>query len=655
MLGRWDPPPLTRLDLLVAAALAAASAGLFATTFSGQVAVGDSPESVAGIESLGILHAPGYPAYVLLARLFAEVVRVGDMTLRANLFSLVCAAAAVGVVYVLGRLVGSGRWGASVGALSLATATSFWFYAGYAKFYSLTALLIAASLALTLAWRHDGRTGWLVGAGLSVGVASGAAWQAAAMVVPALLVLALVGVERPRWRAVVAATAAAGLVTVALLGFVLVRAGQDPAVNWGGADSPDRLIELVRADDFDLTGKLLVGPAAARPAGQSGDGEDASGGSTSVGARSKLDPSRIGQQIERHAQLLVRETSLLLAVAAVVGLGLLVWRRRVVGLALIVALALNLVATLLLGVGPVRGFTSGLRYGGFLLTASVVLAVGVGVAVSELLRVVGSRLTPTPDRRSDGPVEPSPWFTVAGGAVVAAVVLVPPAIAHAEAADHDTPAFASDYATNVFSHVPDDGVLLVYGAERAFPLWHHQIVLGRDVGVDVVIVNQLGREWYAEQVEQRLGQRVPAPRGDGSAFAEAVAALDAERPVLLDLAASVNLRNVLAFEPGGLVAEVVEGERPGPVPVGPEVFEKAMEGYAKDGIFSHPARRRWPSDQLVDLYAFVEVEAASARFREGDLESAIRHSEIALLIDPTNRLARDNLRQVRELLERTRS
>ena len=76
-----------------------------------------APESVAGVKTVGILHAPGYPSYVLAGHLFGTIVAVGSWSLRTNLFSLVCATATVAAVYLVARLFGASRVGAAIGAL----------------------------------------------------------------------------------------------------------------------------------------------------------------------------------------------------------------------------------------------------------------------------------------------------------------------------------------------------------------------------------------------------------------------------------------------------------------------------------------------------------------------------------------------------------
>src|SRR4051794_18599519 len=92
-------PPDTNARRLLAGdvpwllAVAVGSAVMFAVTLTSRLPFGDGAESVAGVRDVGILHAPGYPAYVVLAKLFTIVEPFGSLTLRLNLFSIVCASA----------------------------------------------------------------------------------------------------------------------------------------------------------------------------------------------------------------------------------------------------------------------------------------------------------------------------------------------------------------------------------------------------------------------------------------------------------------------------------------------------------------------------------------------------------------------------------
>ncbi len=60
------------------------------------VYVGDSGELAAAVHTLGVAHPPGYPAYVLLGKLFSVLVPFGRPVWRLNLFSAVMTAVSVG-------------------------------------------------------------------------------------------------------------------------------------------------------------------------------------------------------------------------------------------------------------------------------------------------------------------------------------------------------------------------------------------------------------------------------------------------------------------------------------------------------------------------------------------------------------------------------
>jgi len=141
-----------RSEVVWMVAVAAAAAVVFVTTLSTSVSLGDAPESVAGVSSVGVLHAPGYPAYVVAARLFTWAVPIGSLAWRTNLFSAVCAVLTVVGVFRLARVVGASRPGAAIGGLTLALGTSFWFYAGFAKHDAFSLLLVVVSMVAVVEW-----------------------------------------------------------------------------------------------------------------------------------------------------------------------------------------------------------------------------------------------------------------------------------------------------------------------------------------------------------------------------------------------------------------------------------------------------------------------------------------------------------------------
>ncbi len=97
-------------ESLAAAAIAAI---IYGGTLAPTVGAGDSGELVLAADSLGIAHPPGYPLWVLLARLVA-LVPIGEVAWRVNALSALLSAAAVGLFYLLATRVALPRLPAAV-------------------------------------------------------------------------------------------------------------------------------------------------------------------------------------------------------------------------------------------------------------------------------------------------------------------------------------------------------------------------------------------------------------------------------------------------------------------------------------------------------------------------------------------------------------
>lgn len=604
------------------AGVALISAALFASTFDPRVDGGDAPESVAGVHSVGILHAPGYPAYVLLARAFSWVIPFGSLSARVNLFSTVCAISAVVLVYAIGREIGVPKPAAAVGALSLATATSFWFYAGFAKFYPLTSLLLAGAILSILRWGRGGSLWLLALAGACLGLASGASYQVVALALPGI-VLGVLLFRRGVLRPAAAGVLAAAVVSVGLWGFVYVRAGQDPAVNWGDASSFDRLVALISMRDFGWGAASFtsVGDQDARIA--------------------VTDLSRFPVQLGRYGLLLVREFSLALVVLAAAG----AWgsfRRisRPAASLLAGIFAVNILGALFaVGIGRPTGFDTGLVYGGFVLAASLVLALWIAIGAWMGLDAVQRWMVSTADqgRRRDRAQRRAALArradVVAAG--LAVVLLAGPALAHHGPASHDG-GVSEAYAADVLSAVPADGVLFVAGADAGFPLQYAQIVEGMRPDVDVVDAVGIVAPWYCEQVKERLDLRTEEC---GRTLIEMVIEAD-DRPVAFDSASTSFAARAYAVEPRGLISIVVPGE-PGVREVDAAAHAElvaAMDLTRVEGLADE-----WPFRSVAAAYvrALIDLAAPLAeQERYLEVQSVLEQAEA---IDPEDELVQRNL------------
>jgi hypothetical protein len=132
----------------------------------------DSAELAVGTWSLGIVHSPGCPLYLLIGRLFM-LLPAGDYAYRLSLLSVVAAAGTVGCVCrILIHLTGA-RWQALLTSWILAFSYYFWIWGVVAEIYALHFFFVALLLLLTLQWRQNPRPARLALIAFLFGLATG--------------------------------------------------------------------------------------------------------------------------------------------------------------------------------------------------------------------------------------------------------------------------------------------------------------------------------------------------------------------------------------------------------------------------------------------------------------------------------------------------
>ncbi len=218
---------------------------LYAAGACPTIYVGDSGELVAAVHTLGIPHPSGYPLYVLLGKLWTLALPVGWIAWRMSLFSAACAAAAVALLYRLGRRAGLAVVAALLAAGLLAAGPSFWSQANVQRVYALNALFFVAALGLAFEWHRERREGRLLAA-LFV-AALGAANHTYMAVFWLALALSAASLEpgllrRPRTLMRAAAVSAAGLLPYL---YLPLRSRADPALDWGDPESAGALLATV--------------------------------------------------------------------------------------------------------------------------------------------------------------------------------------------------------------------------------------------------------------------------------------------------------------------------------------------------------------------------------------------------------------------------
>ncbi len=197
----------------------------------------DSSELATGAATLGIVHAPGYPLYLLVAHLFT-LLPIGDVGFRVNLFSALCLSATAPILFDgLRRLTGERIMAAAV-ALMFVFSYYVWAAGVAAEVYASQIVTVALCLLLAarMVTEPDARGGLALAMGAAVGVAV-AMHPSSALMAPAVALLYL-GLGVSLRRSAAAAVIALVIFAASLLYFPL-RAAANPALNLAGSYAAD--------------------------------------------------------------------------------------------------------------------------------------------------------------------------------------------------------------------------------------------------------------------------------------------------------------------------------------------------------------------------------------------------------------------------------
>ena len=136
----------------------------YSVTLAPTVIWGDSAALV--LASLhGSLHLSGpvdHPLFILAGRYFSLL--PGDVARNVNFEASVFGALAVMLVYRCGRVLGTSRLAAAIGAAALCVSHAFWLHSVIAEVYTANAFFLAATLNLLLEWKRRQRWPWLAAA-----------------------------------------------------------------------------------------------------------------------------------------------------------------------------------------------------------------------------------------------------------------------------------------------------------------------------------------------------------------------------------------------------------------------------------------------------------------------------------------------------------
>jgi hypothetical protein len=438
----WDPVTERPVAPSVAARLAplvafAASLALYLRTLMPGMAFDDWGEMQTVPHILGIAHPTGYPTYILSAWLF-ELLPLGSIAFRANLFAAVCVAVALAAMTSTTVRLGVRPVIAVAVAIATGAIGTIWASAVVAEVNALHLALLALLVDRALAWAEVRRTRDLAFGGLLIGLALGnhllSAFSAPFLVLFALWAGRWTLIERKRLLLVPVLT---GLLGLAVYAYIPIAATFSPALPYNHPTTWSGFVFLVTGEQFrgQYDGLFTI---------------------SSLG--------RLADGMPELWQVALARATAIVPGAGIIGLLVLLLRRPALGLALagVVLVGLDI-------------WSNYLHLEHYLLVPWLILGIGTAVTAEAIARGLAARAP----RRVGGE-------KLAGvGALAAVALAVAMVLANLPAADRSGDHTGQDYVDSMFGVLPQGAAILSFWGGSS-PLWHAQQVLGERPDVLVV-------------------------------------------------------------------------------------------------------------------------------------------------------------------------
>jgi len=237
MKNRFDPILVFVLSLI-----------LYLLTLPKSVLPGDSGELIAASRTLSVAHPPGYPLYLMLGKIFSSVIAWGSMAQRYNLLSAVLVAVTLALVYTLLADLRVRRPIAISVCLALGTLEAFWLQATTAEVYALNGLFTTLLLLVAVRGRRFGQRSFLI-----IGITGGLALSHhLSMIYPLICALGVltIGLRIKPTARTLALSIVLGLIGLSAWLYIPIRASLDPPLVWGRTDTLSGFLSHITAQGY---------------------------------------------------------------------------------------------------------------------------------------------------------------------------------------------------------------------------------------------------------------------------------------------------------------------------------------------------------------------------------------------------------------------
>lgn len=582
---------------------------VYMATLAPSVTFFDSGEFLTATASLGSAHSPGYPLFLMYAKIFTWL-PLGNIAFRINVATAVSSSLACLMVYILTTtmlkkeaLLEDERFNAiAVKCAGLAAAISFgvtprlWLQSNHDKPYPLLAFIVAIVFYLLLQWQEQYREGnerpaYVYVCTFLAGLAM-ALHQTIVLLLPAWFLMIVL----TDWRMITRFKEIILAIAFALLGFAVhlylpLRALSNPILNWGDSKTVEQF----------LWHFLRKGYPSEPPV---------------------RDLALLWEQIK--AFNVPREFTWVGAALTVLGLVWLWKRNRIVLIAYLAS-----VAVFLLVIAGYFNTPLDLIFltEEFFTPLYLLTAVMVGVGLFYLLDYA-THTARLPER--------------IGAPVYAVVALLfftlPSALCAVNYYENDQHAnyIAYDYASNSLRSLPQNAVMFTWGDSGAFPLWYLQGVERMREDIDLPHTPHLVFDWYLDSLP-RLFRDSNLRKFDITSFIPEAALRMAiienlgVRPVYIDFSTRYSIE-FMEYRPiqRGIVYRVRKSNEPSGIP-----DISIFDNYSNRGIIEKQSFLDLDTGKAIMIYANGYMEA-------GEIFASLnRDQEAVMLLEKADRISPD--------------
>lgn len=435
----------------------------------------DSAELAAAIASGGIPHPPGFPLYLILAKVFCLIIPY-NIGFASGLFSAVCGAGSIALVFIVSRiLIGaifSNKELARVlsigGSLALAMTASMAAQATRAEVYSLNLLLfmIALYFLCDLAvntGRNKFRSKRFILASLFLGMGIANHHLTLILVLPAFIYLA---VRLKLGGKVILGSIAAFILPVTLYGYLIALAIKSPDLNWG---NPNNLIALIAV----VSGKGFSTPVSA------------------------FSPSHLSQNMMFNLSLLYRQLGPILTILAIIGIYSSWKYNRMISVFLIMCIIFNLFSTIF----NEYFYYENADIHGYLLISLICAVIFSLIGLLSIADKIQSK------------------FAIYSVAIILVIAITIPAITNYGWADLSGNYSAKILAESIVGNCTQGALMVTSSYNSYFIIKALQHVYGERKDILVTNVYLFGQKWYREDIARRCKlQQRDVQRMDAKSF-----------------------------------------------------------------------------------------------------------------------------------------